>query len=236
MSDHLKIHVVQHIDFEGPAYIQEWACQNKYTLSYTKLHKNQKLPKPDDFDLLVIMGGPMSVNDADKYDWLSYEVDFIKTSIEAGKAILGICLGAQLIAKAMEANVYPVEYPEIGWFPILLERKDLPKDLKNTLPDYLTTFHWHGETFDIPRLATGFASSTDTPNQAFIYNRKVIGLQFHPEVNSESIDTMLHHMGHEIHESRYIQPIEAIQYGKINCEKNHAVMKAFLSYLSKHVN
>lgn len=231
----MRIHVIQHAEFEGPAYINEWACDNKSTLTFTKIFKNRKLPSMEEFDLLLIMGGSMSANDIDKYDWLSYELNFIKDVIEEGKPILGICLGAQLIARSLGSKVYQSKSPEIGWFPILFEKKDLPTEFKKCIPDYMTTFHWHGETFDIPKNSKGFAHSADTPNQGFIYSDRVIALQFHTEVSEESVQEFINNLGSDIHESRYIQPEQKIIEGMSHIPENNRVVANILSYLSTRI-
>jgi GMP synthase-like glutamine amidotransferase len=114
----MKIHYVQHVAFEDPAQILTWALSNGHALAATRLHLNERLPDPDEFDLLIIMGGPMSVHDHDRYSWLKDEKKFIESAIATGKKVLGICLGAQLIAHVLGAPVKKNRTPEIGWYEV----------------------------------------------------------------------------------------------------------------------
>lgn len=229
MSKH--IHVLQHVAFETPAYIGEWAQKNNHTITYTHLYRNEKLPNVDAFDILVVMGGPMSVNDTDKHNWLDYETNFLKDCIESGKAIIGICLGAQLLAKVLGSKIYQGKHIKIGWFPVMFDKRNLHMVFKTILPDYITPFHWHGETFDTPPEAIGFASSPATPNQAFIYRDRVIGLQFHLEATQTSVAAMIEEMGHEITESKYTEPPANILNDKKHYPANNKLMENIMEYM-----
>jgi len=112
---HLRIHYLQHVSFEGLGSIAEWVTSNGHELTSTQFFINSYLPEPADIDWLIIMGGPMGVYDEDKYEWLTAEKQFIKKAIDAGKTVIGICLGAQLIAKVLGAKVYPNQKRAIGW-------------------------------------------------------------------------------------------------------------------------
>jgi GMP synthase-like glutamine amidotransferase len=111
-------HYLQHVPFEGLDCIEKWLINSGYEITSTKLYKLEQLPSIDDIDLLIIMGGSMSVNDENEFPWLLKEKNFIRHEIESGKATLGICLGAQLIASSMEADIFASSEKEIGWFPI----------------------------------------------------------------------------------------------------------------------
>lgn len=231
-----KIHILQHAGFEGPGFIAKWIEQNNHIVNTTHLYLNEKLPNLNDLDFLIVMGGPMSVNDIDTIDWLEYELNFIKSAVEKGKVVLGICLGAQLIAKALNSDIYKGKHTEIGWFPVLFKNKDLPAELKTAFPDFINTFHWHSETFELPKGAVSFASSFVTPVQAFIYNKNVIGLQFHLEATAYSIEDFIENMGNEIQESRYIQTVEVIRKGALYLTENNKLINKILTYLSGRIN
>ncbi len=232
----MKIHIMQHASFEGPGYLTKWAEQNNHTISTTHLYLKEKLPNLNDLDLLIVLGGPHSANDVDNIAWLEYGLNFIKDAIEEGKAVLGFCLGAQLVAKALNSKVYPGKSPEIGWFPIMFNKHKLSKELRQILPEYITSFLWHGETFDIPKGAEGFASTPATPNQAFIYRDRVIGLQFHPETTVYSVEDFIENLGDAIQEGRYIQPIGVIRKGSAHIVENNKLIGNLLSYLCSRIN
>lgn len=203
----LRIHYLQHVPFEGPGCIADWASAKGHSLSATKFFENNQLPELSDFDWLIVMGGPMGVYDEEKYDWLNPEKEFIRQAIDAGKTVLGICLGSQFIASALGAKVYPNSEKEIGWFPIFPAPED---QLLGESSDPFPVFHWHGDTFDLPSEAIRLASSEICSNQAFIYNNKVVGLQFHMEVTEESLRQMITFCGNELVNGRYIQSAETI--------------------------
>ncbi len=185
----MNIHYLQHVPHEGPGYIEEWAKQRNYNLTVTKLfEEDQFYPEMSDFNLLVIMGGPMSVFDLDKFSWMNEEMSFISHSIAEGKSMLGICLGAQLIAHLLGAKIKKSLEAEIGWFPV---SKISNHPLLNEIPNEFTAFHWHGEMFEIPPGAQGLFSSEACPNQGFVYYDNVIGIQFHFETTPDSVKEML---------------------------------------------
>jgi GMP synthase-like glutamine amidotransferase len=194
----LRIHIFQHVSFEGPAAIKDWAEKSGHQLSYTRFYENEKLPHPDEIDWLIIMGGPMGVNDQQQYPWLQTEMDYILKAIERSKVVIGICLGAQLIAAALGARVYRGSLPEIGWFPVRINQKAANLNGLGFLPPESVVFHWHQDTFEIPDRAILLASSEAFPNQAFIYNHKVLALQFHFETDYPALENMLSHGDHEL--------------------------------------
>lgn len=134
--------------------------------------------------LLIVLGGPMSVNDSHPY--LKTEIEAIQFRLEAARPTLGICLGAQLIAKALGARVYPAPRPEIGWSTISLSRAGNSSPLRTF--QNIPVFHWHNEIFDLPPGGIGLASTRTCPNQAFAIARRALGLQFHPEVTAPGLE------------------------------------------------
>ena len=182
----MKIHFLQHAHFEDPGFLIDWAGRNNHNYSTTFLYNNETLPGIDEFDLLVIMGGPMNIYEEEKYPWLAEEKDFIKKTIHSNKKLLGICLGSQLIADALGAKVYPNKHKEIGWFPIYKNEFSC-FNCTRYLEREILSFHWHGETFDLPEGADRLYSSDATPNQGFAFGENLIALQFHWEVKKENI-------------------------------------------------
>jgi GMP synthase-like glutamine amidotransferase len=191
----MRMAVLQHVEFEGPAAIADWAAGRGFPLRVFHLYRDTTLPPLSDFDMLTVMGGPMSANDEARLGWLGAEIALVREAIAADKTVLGICLGAQIIAKALGARVYPGSAKEIGWFPV---QRTGSHPLFYGLPDSFTPFHWHGETFDLPHEAQLLAKSEITETQAFAVGRRVLGLQFHIEATKESVRALLKGAAHEI--------------------------------------
>lgn len=190
----MRIHVLQHVAFEGPAAIGEWARRNGHIVSCSRLDWGDSLPDVAGLDFLVVMGGPMSVNDERDCPWLKEEKALVRRAMEAGRRVLGVCLGAQMIASAMGARVYRGAEKEIGWFPV---RRVTDSGLGAVFPPVFTPLHWHGETFDLPAGAVRLAETDAVPNQAFQLG-SAVGLQFHLEATRESVKEMVENAGHEI--------------------------------------
>ena len=144
----MRIAVLQHVPFEGPAAIADWAAARGDRIAVAHLYRGDPLPALADFDMLTVMGGPMSVNDEAKYAWLAPEIALVREAIGAGKIVLGVCLGAQIIAKSLGAKVYAAGQKEIGWFEV--KRTETEHPIFEGLPAAFPVFHWHGETFDLP--------------------------------------------------------------------------------------
>jgi GMP synthase (glutamine-hydrolysing) len=207
----MKIHYFQHVPFEGLGLISDWAGARGHSLSATGFYDGGKIPAINDYDALVIMGGPMSVHDGGIYPWLADEKAHIKSAIEAEKPVLGVCLGAQLIADVLGAEVSKAPTKEIGWFPIAWSDAAMGNPLLAGVNPAVNVFHWHGEQFAIPKGAIHLTSSKACANQAFLYADKVLGLQFHLEMDEEGIDKIIENCGNEIIASPTIQSVETIR-------------------------
>ena len=204
-----KIHFFQHVPFEGLSMIESWIKKNNHNLSSTQFfNQNFKIPTTNDYDALIILGGPMGVYDVEDYPWLNLEKEHINKAINENKPILGICLGAQLIANVLGANISQNAHQEIGWFPINLinNQHSITKGLNQTID----AFHWHRDTFDIPSGAVHLAKSEACKNQAFIYKDKVLGLQFHLEMDEQAIKEVIKNCGAQLKSNKYIQDKEKI--------------------------
>lgn len=200
----MRIHWLQHVDFEGLGCIAPWMEKTGHELSCTRFWAGDELPSIGNVDGLVVMGGPMGVYDADEFPWLVAEKEFIKATIERNKPVLGICLGAQLIADVLGSKVWKNDQKEIGFFPIIGNPEDpVSRHWKNQ-----TVFHWHGDTFSISNGAIHLASSEATQNQAFRFGDKVLGLQFHLETTEESLQTLYENAQDEICDAPFIQTLE----------------------------
>ena len=201
----MNIHYLQHVPFEELGSIEAELTRKRHQLTSTNLFKNELLPTVDNIDWLIIMGGPMGVNDEDQYRWLKQEKQFIKQAIESGKIVMGICLGAQLIAAALGAKVYKNRHSEIGWFNINRHPEAEETILSSAIPPQVEVFHWHGDTFDIPAGAKSLASSAACPNQGFILDNRVVGFQFHLETTPTSAQALINKCRDELDGSVYVQ-------------------------------
>jgi GMP synthase-like glutamine amidotransferase len=205
----MRAHYLQHVAFEGLGSIEDWLSTHQYQVTCTKLFESASFPEVNDIDLLIIMGGPMSVNDENDLPWLKVEKQFVRSVIDAGKPVLGICLGAQMIANVMGASVYPNSKKEIGWFSI--HSVDSKEQNLFRFPGAAQVFHWHGETFDLPKGAHLLASSQACVNQAFQLGDNVIGLQFHLETTPESLNQITSHCGDELVAGEFIQSADEMK-------------------------
>jgi GMP synthase-like glutamine amidotransferase len=147
----------------------------------------------------------MRIYDYEENPWLRDEKAFIKQAIEAGKHVLGICLGAQLLADVLGARVYENRHMEMGWFPVRAVGDENKPEFLKGLPDKITVFHWHSRTFDLPAGAVHLFESEGCKNQGFIYNDRVVALQFHPEVNEERILNLIKRFGEGMANGPFVQ-------------------------------
>lgn len=223
----MRVHYIQHVPFEGLGYIETWLKENNRTITSTAVWNKPIFPSMNDFDFLIIIGGPMGVYDDHRYSWLSDEKNFIFDAIKAEKKIIGICLGAQLLACVLGATIYTNKYKEIGWFPIKIA-SSFTTWLGADLLEELTVFHWHGDTFDIPYGGENHASSAACNHQLFIYGDNILGLQFHLEATPESILAMLENENGELKESPFIQTKEEILHAAAYFSEANILMKRIL--------
>lgn len=209
----MKIHCLQHLKNDTLGNIGVWIDKKEYKLTRTLLYEDALFPAPEEFDLLLIMGGTMSVYQEDEYPWLKPEREFVRKTIEAGKPVLGSCFGAQMIAEVLGGKVTKNRYKEIGWhmvWPIEEKIEQSPRELKGSkllscmFPEF-TGFMWHGDTFEVPDGAVKLLESEACANQGFIYNGKVLGLQFHPEANRQWVRNLIRDSGHDLVSGKYIQ-------------------------------
>jgi GMP synthase (glutamine-hydrolysing) len=183
-----RLLVLQHIACEHLGLIEPALKERGMEYRYVRPFAGELLPKDlAGWDGVIALGGPMSANDGERLGFIADELRLLTKVLETGMPALGICLGAQLIAKAAGAEVIPGEEREIGWYPLTLTEDGEKDRLLTGLPDTFPVFQWHGETFDIPRGAVRLAGSERYANQAFRLGEKVYGLQFHLETTAPMI-------------------------------------------------
>jgi GMP synthase (glutamine-hydrolysing) len=181
----MRVLVLQHIACEPPGVYEDVLHAQGAELVRIEVDESEPLPEMGDFDGIVAMGGPMSVNDEADRPWLVAEKRLIANAVRDGVPYWGVCLGVQLLAASLGARVYPSAEPEVGLLPVFLTDAALVDPVFAGLPVELLTLQWHGDTFDLPAGAVLLASSPHCPNQAFRVGRHAYGLQFHLEVSPE---------------------------------------------------
>lgn len=206
----MSVLILKNIPSEGPGTIEDFLCEKGIRYRILDCQK-EAMTATEDFDSLVMMGGPMSVNEEDIYPFLKTEIELARSFIAKGKGVFGICLGAQIMARALNARVYRGREPEIGWYDIELAGDGIRDPLMKKLAVHpragdfwrkFKVFHWHGETFDIPEGAVRLAKSEMYPNQAFRYGDKAYAFQFHIEVKKEMIYEWLNNQSVDMEQIR----------------------------------
>jgi GMP synthase-like glutamine amidotransferase len=224
-----------HVPFEGPGIIADWARKHNHRFEYTRLFLGEPFPEPSRVDLLIIMGGPMDVFDYHIHPWMEEEIEWITGFMGSGKPVLGICLGAQMIAAALGATVYPGKYKEIGWHNLQFLSALGEYRICRDLPATRKVFHWHGDTFPIPEGATRIASSKAFPNQGFIFQGNVVALQFHLEVTPDGVKELLENCRGELVPGPFIQKEKDMLSERNSYLPNQQLMFRILDYLRGQV-
>lgn len=208
--------------------MEPYLLEQGHQLSATHLYLGQALPPLDTLDWLIVMGGPMGVYDEAVHPWLVEEKKYIRQAIDSGKIVLGICLGAQLIADVLGAKVSKNRYREIGWFPVKRTAESKSSLFGKVFPESMSVFHWHGDTFDIPAGAVLLASSEACRNQAFSIDDRIVGLQFHLETTPDSAKALIENGRDELDGSRYVQTEASILSDASRFSKINDVMQTLL--------
>jgi len=229
----LRIHYLQHVPFEGLGSIAAWAQAAGHQISITRLYASEQPPSVDLIDWLIIMGGPMSITEERRYPWLVEEKNFIRQAVDQGKKVLGICLGAQLIAGVLGAKVYPNSQPEIGWFPVNPTAEAEQSSIIDYLPKGLEVFHWHGDTFDIPAGAIHLLRSQACENQAFMVDNRILGFQFHLETTMESAGSLVQNCTDDLRPDAFVQDAESILKGNERYNRINQSMESILEFLAR---
>jgi GMP synthase-like glutamine amidotransferase len=181
----MDVLVLQHIACEPPGAYEDVLRERGCTLHRVELDEGEQLPDWREFDAIVAMGGPMSVNDDAELPWLTTEKRAIGDAVRSGTPYFGACLGVQLLAASLGARVYPGPSPEVGILPVSLTDAARHDPVFQGLPSQFLTLQWHGDTFDLPDGAVALAKSPAYANQAFRWGEHAYGVQFHLEVDAE---------------------------------------------------
>jgi GMP synthase-like glutamine amidotransferase len=227
----VRIVILQHVAFEGPGAIEPLLRAAGHQLATVRLDLGQPLPELAAFDGLVVMGGPMGVDEVYLYPWLEPEQELLKAAIAAGKQLLGICLGAQLIAVALGAAVTRNRWREIGWFPIERTPEAAATPFGALLPEELEVFHWHGDTFALPDGCIRLASSAACVEQGFVRGDQIVGLQFHLEMTPAAAQGLIRAAQSDLDGSRCVQSATQILVDDGRYARCHAVLTQLLQQL-----
>jgi GMP synthase-like glutamine amidotransferase len=222
-----RIHSVQHVPFEPPAHIAAWAEARGHAFSTTRVFDDEPFPLADQMDALVVMGGPMSVHDDERLRWLVAEKRLVADAVEAGLPVLGVCLGAQLIADVSGARVYRNRFREIGWFAVEATREGASHP-RFDLPPTFPAFHWHGDTFQLPAGAVHLARTGACEQQMFVLGERVLGIQFHLEVTPAAVAEMVAHGGGDLTGGPFVQPREALAGTAADFEVSQRLLERLL--------
>ena len=229
----MRIHYLQHVLFENPGTILVWAEKNGHIITNTQLYNRECFPAQRDFDWLVIMGGPMNIYEEDKYPWLVDEKVFIREAVAAGKIVIGLCLGGQLIADVIGGQVTRNPCKEIGWFPVQWSGKARSSPLFSFFPKQSVVFQWHGDTFSIlPAEALCIARNDACSHQAFMYKNRVFGFQFHLENTPEIIRALVENCADDMVPGAYVQTPQELLGHPEYVENDNIWMDMFLTQLA----
>ncbi|MDR3419544.1 MAG: type 1 glutamine amidotransferase [Nevskia sp.] len=222
----MRVHWLQHADFEDLGCIAPWLAERGHEVAGARLYAGEAPPAVRDFDALVVMGGPMNIYEYERHPWLTGEKALIRAAVAAGKRVLGVCLGAQLIADVLGGPVTRNRHSEIGWFPVTLTEAGRASPWFTDLPQRFTAFHWHGDTYALPPGARCLAASEACPEQAFAYGTQVLGLQFHLEVSRANAEEWFRHERPQA--AAYVQEPDHILAQPASFEENNRLMRLIL--------
>lgn len=227
----MKILCISHASFEKLGYIETWATKNNHIIRKVNPYRGETLPNIDDFDFIIIMGGPQSPMQMEKYPYLLDEIELIKKAIQREKRILGICLGAQLLAEALGAKTESSPHQEVGMY--LVELLDMAKDdpVFRHFPNKFEVMHWHYDMPGLPKGATLLAKSEGCPHQAFRYGDRIYGFQFHFEMTESLLKGMVENcLSDLIEKGKYVRPVKEIL--ETDCSEINLKLESVLDYLS----
>lgn len=226
----MRVHWLQHAEHEDLGCIAPWLAARNAEVTMTPLQRGDPLPATPDCDWLIVMGGPMNIYEHDAHPWLVAEKAFIRAAIDAGRTVLGICLGSQLIADVLGGPVTRNAESEIGWFDVALEPAGRRHPLFVDWPYAFPAFHWHGDTFAIPPGAENLMRSDACAHQGYAWGPRVVGLQFHLEVTAANARVWFEHEQPPL--APYVQSPEVILPQLAKFALNNRLMLQLLERLA----
>lgn len=227
----MRIHSLQHVPFEDIGSMAHDFAARAWPVTTTHWYRGDTAPNAHSFDALIVMGGPMGIYDEAIHPWLADEKHLIAEAINAGKIVVGICLGAQLIADVLGGQVTRNPHKEIGWLPLQIMPEASTHPIARILEKYPQVFHWHGDTFAIPANALHIARSEGCLNQAYVVNNQIYGFQFHLETTPASARALIENCADDIDGSRYTQAAEFM----LADAKNFAEINRAMSEVIAHI-
>ena len=239
MKSHLRVHYFQHIAGEGFGSCYDYLKAHQAKITATEFFalpvdlplELEALPDIDEVDLLIIMGGTMSVNDEANYPWLKLEKRWLRRYLSAGKPAIGLCLGGQLIANALGASVSRNQYQELGWMDV--GRVSHVPENYFQIPEKINIMQWHSETFEIPRGGVRLAQNNVCQNQMYQIGRNVLGFQFHPEMTPHALQLLIENEEDSaVFNGEYVQPIAELKKTiKSKFEQGNQLLNRAIEYV-----
>jgi len=201
----MNILCIMHADFETPGVIQDWAVSRNFKFQIEKPYQGEILSPISDYDLLIIMGGPQSPIEVEKFPYLRDEIEIISSAIKQDKKILGFCLGAQLIGEALGAKTVRSPEKEVGVYPIMLSENGVHDPLFTNLDSSFNVVHWHNDMPGLTEDSTILASTIGCPRQVVKYGKRIYGFQCHLEITKEGIQQMIRSVPEDLRPSKFTQ-------------------------------
>ncbi|MCE1271069.1 MAG: type 1 glutamine amidotransferase [Acinetobacter sp.] len=239
MKSHLRVHYFQHIAGEGFGSCYDYLKAHQAKITATEFFalpvdlplELEALPHIDEVDLLIIMGGTMSVNDEANYPWLKLEKRWLRRYLSAGKPAIGLCLGGQLIANALGASVSRNQHQELGWMDV--GRVSHVPENYFQIPEKINIMQWHSETFEIPRGGVRLAQNNVCQNQMYQIGRNVLGFQFHPEMTPHALQLLIENEEDSaVFNGQYVQPIAELKKTiKSKFEQGNQLLNRAIDYV-----
>ncbi len=231
----MRILLLEHEDFDLCGGVGRWAAERSHPAVSLAVHRGAPWPDMADFDFLIALGGTMSTYDEEHYPWLRGEKAFLRQSLEAGKAVFGICFGAQLLAEALGGRVFRNEWPEIGWQPARLTAEGRESFLFQGLPDGFEPFNWHNDHYQPGPATVTLSRSAASPHQSFVsLQYPAAGIQFHPEFGPQQVRLLVESFGRDLKPGPYALDGEAILNGLEKRPDAYPMLRTLLDNMERH--